>query len=567
MTLPTHPHLRLFYFLLACALLWGCASPVTYDVLIRNGQIADGSGSPAYIGSVGINADTIAAIGDLGDARGLTEIDATGLVVAPGFINMLSWAPISLLENGKSQSDIRQGVTLEVFGEGMSMGPLNPKMKEQMQQDQGDITFPVEWTTLREFLDYLEHKGISPNVASFVGATTLRVHQVGYEDRPPTEQELDSMQLLVQQAMEDGALGVGSSLIYAPAFYSSTEELIALCKVAARYNGMYISHMRSEGEKLLESLDELLEIANQAGIRAEVYHLKQGGQSNWGKLDAVIAKIDSARAAGLEITADMYNYTAGATGLDASMPPWVQEGGYEQWAKRLQDPQIRARVAREMKTRAADWENLYEAAGSAENLLLVGFKNDSLKYLTGKTLAEVARMRGQSPEETAMDLVVQDGSRVGTVYFLMSEDNVKRQIALPWMSFGSDAGSQAPEGVFLKSSTHPRAYGNFARLLGKYVRDEQVIPLEEAIHKLTTLPATNLRIDKRGALKTGYYADLALFDPDEIRDNATFEDPQQFATGMVHVFVNGAQVLDRGEHTGALPGRAVYGPGLKEGNK
>ena len=553
--------------LLALLLIGGCTAPPTYDVMIRTGRIMDGSGEAGYIGAVGINADTIAAIGALSNAKGLVEIDATGLVVAPGFINMLSWAPVSLIEDGKSQSDIRQGVTLEVFGEGWSVGPLNEGMKKNQEETQGDIKFDVGWTTLEEGLQFLVDKGISPNIASFVGATTLRIHQVGYEDRPPTEAELDSMKILVHEAMEDGALGVGSSLIYAPAFYSSTEELIELCKVASGYNGMYISHMRSEGEKILESLDELIRIADEAGIRAEVYHLKQGGKVNWPKYEAVVAKIDSARQAGLHITADMYNYTAGATGLDASMPPWVQEGGYEKWAERLQDPGIRARVIREMKTKAEDWENLYEAAGTPENLLLVGFKNDSLKYLTGKSLAEVAAMRSQSPEETAMDLVVQDGSRVGTVYFLMSEENVKKQIALPWMSFCSDSGSLAPEGVFLKSNPHPRAYGNFARLLGKYVRDEKVIPLEEAVHKLTTLPATNLKIARRGALKEGYFADLAIFNPDEIQDHATFENPHQYATGMVHVFVNGTQVLSEGEHTGALPGRVVHGPGWKQSQK
>ena len=542
----------------------GCSTPQTFDVLIKNGRIIDGSGAVGYTGAIGINADTIAALGELPNATGSTEIDASGLVVAPGFINMLSWATVSLLEDGRSQSDIRQGVTLEVFGEGWSVGPLNEAMKKNQQENQGDIKFEVAWTTLEEGLQHLANKGISPNIASFVGATTLRIHQIGYEDRPPTKTELDSMKLLVRQAMEDGALGVGSSLIYAPAFYSSTEELIELCKVAAEYDGMYISHMRSEGEKILESLDELIRVADEAGIRAEVYHLKQGGTANWDKLDAVVAKIDSARTAGLEITTDMYTYTAGATGLDASMPPWVQEGGYEKWAERLQDPEIRARVMREMKTRGEDWENLYEAAGSAENLLLVGFKSDSLKYLTGKSLAEVAAMRKQPPEETAMDLVVQDGSRVGTVYFLMSEENVKRQIALPWMSFCSDSGSLAPEGVFLKSNPHPRAYGNFARLLGKYVREEKVIPLEEAVYKLTTLPATNLRINRRGALKEGYFADLAIFDPNEIRDHATFENPHQYASGMVHVFVNGIQVLREGEHTGALPGRVVHGPGRKQ---
>ena len=523
----------------------------------------DGSGNPAFIGDVGINADTIAAIGNLENAVGDLEIDATGLVVAPGFINMLSWAVESLIEDGKSQSDIRQGVTLEVFGEGNSMGPLSEAMKADELKSQGDIKYPISWTTLNEYLEFLTQKGVSTNIASFIGATTVRIHELGYEDRAPTPEELERMKALVRQAMEEGALGVGSSLIYAPAFYASTEELIELCKVAAEYDGMYISHMRSEGVRLLESLDELIQIASEANIRAEVYHLKMSGRDNWAKYDQAVAKIDSARAAGLEITTDMYNYVAGATGLDASMPPWVQEGGYDKWAERLQDPEIRKKVLQEMRTPTTEWESLMQAVEGFDKIILVGFKNDSLKYLTGKTLAEIAAMRKTSPEETAMDLVVQDGSRVGTVYFLMSEENVKKQIALPYMSFGSDGGSLANEGVFLKSSTHPRAFGNFARLLGKYVRDEQVISLEEAIYKLTTLPASNLKIKKRGAIKEGFFADLAIFDPKNIQDNATFENPMQYATGMVHVFVNGTQVLKDGEHTGALPGRVVKGPGSK----
>ncbi|WP_026951001.1 N-acyl-D-amino-acid deacylase family protein [Algoriphagus mannitolivorans] len=552
------------YLLSSLLLIFSCSSPQRFDVLIKNGQIMDGSGNPAFIGDVGINADTIAAIGNLENAVGDLEIDATGLVVAPGFINMLSWAVESLIEDGKSQSDIRQGVTLEVFGEGNSMGPLTEVMKADELKSQGDIKYPISWTTLNEYLEFLTQKGVSTNVASFIGATTVRIHELGYANRAPTPEELERMKALVRQAMEEGALGVGSSLIYAPAFYASTEELIELCKVAAEYDGMYISHMRSEGVRLLESLDELIRIASEAKIRAEVYHLKMSGRDNWGKYDQVVAKIDSARAAGLEITTDMYNYVAGATGLDASMPPWVQEGGYDKWAERLQDPAIRKKVLQEMRTPTTEWESLMQAVEGFDKIILVGFKNDSLKYLTGKTLAEVAAMRKTSPEETAMDLVVQDGSRVGTVYFLMSEENVKKQIALPYMSFGSDGGSLANEGVFLKSSTHPRAFGNFSRLLGKYVRDEQVISLEEAIYKLTTLPATNLKIKKRGALKEGYFGDLAIFDPNKIQDNATFENPMQYATGMVHVFVNGTQVLKDGEHTGALPGRVVKGPGAKE---
>tara|TARA_R110001632_G_scaffold10505_9_gene38852 strand:- start:3719 stop:5401 length:1683 start_codon:yes stop_codon:yes gene_type:complete len=547
--------------ILLFVILSGCNAPESFDVLIKNGQIIDGSGNPSYIGNVGINADTIAAIGTLNNATGKLEIDATGLVVAPGFINMLSWATESLIEDGKSQSDIRQGVTLEVFGEGWSMGPLSDKMKKEQLKNQGNIKFDIEWNSLGEYLDFMVKKGVSPNIASFIGATTVRINHIGYEDRVPTDEEMVSMKAMVRQAMEQGALGVGSSLIYAPAFYSSTEELIELCKVASEYDGMYISHMRSEGNRLLQSIDELMQIADKANIRAEIYHLKMAGKDNWNKFDDVVKKIDSARKAGLLITTDMYTYTAGATGLDASMPPWVQEGGYDKWAERLKDPKIRERVYNEMTTATDEWENLMYAAGTSDNLLLVGFKNDSLRHYTGKTLSEVAKIHGKSPEETAMDLVIADGSRVGTVYFLMSEENVKKGIALPYMSFGSDANSSAPEGVFLESSTHPRAYGNFSRILGKYVRDEKVISLEEAIYKLTSLPASNLKIEKRGAIKKGHYADLALFNPDEIQDNATFEDPLQYSTGMIHVFVNGIQVLKNGDHTGAMPGKVVRGPG------
>jgi N-acyl-D-amino-acid deacylase len=438
-------------------------------------------------------------------------------------------------------------------------------MKRQMVEDQGDIRFDVAWTTLGEYLAHLERKGVSVNVASFVGATTVRMHELGEVDRAPTPAELARMQALVRQAMEEGALGVGSSLIYAPAFYAKTDELVALMQAAAPYGGMYISHMRSEGARLLEAVDELLAIARASGAPAEIYHLKAAGQGNWGKLPAVIAKVDSARRAGARITADMYTYTAGATGLDASMPPWVQEGGYQAWAQRLRDPAIRARVAAAMREPTDQWENLFAGAGSPDRIVLVGFRSEKLKPLTGKTLAEVARMRGTSPEETAMDLVVEDGSRVGTVYFLMSEDNVRRQVALPWMSFGSDAGAPATEGVFLRSSTHPRAYGNFARLLGRYVRDEGALTLADAIHRLTTLPAANLKLARRGALRPGHHADVVVFDPATIRDHATFEVPHQYATGMRHVWVNGVQVLKDGEHTGAKPGRVVRGPGYKGG--
>jgi N-acyl-D-amino-acid deacylase len=533
-----------------------------YDVILRRGTIYDGSGGKPFVGDIALRADRIVKIGSLGDAKGKTEIDVRGLAVAPGFINMLSWATESLIADGRGMSDILQGVTLEVMGEGSSMGPLNDAMKKEGVEQQGDIKYDITWTTLGEYLDHLVKLGISPNVASFVGATTVRVHEVGYADRPPTPEELKRMRALVRQAMEEGALGVGSSLIYAPAFYAKTDELVALCEEAAPYGGMYISHMRSEGNKLLEAVDELIEISHRAKIPAEIYHLKAAGRQNWGKLDDVLKKIEAARTSGLRITTDMYTYTAGATGLDAAMPPWVQEGGLEEWRKRLQDPAVRERLKKEMSTPTDQWENLYLAAG-AENVLVVAFKNDKLKPLTGKSLAEVARMRGKSPEETAMDLVIEDDSRVGTIYFLMSEDNVRRQVGLPYMSFGSDAEAPATEGVFLKSNPHPRAYGNFARVIGKYARDEKVIPLEEAIRKLTSQPAENLKIRERGRLKEGYFADIAIFDPARIEDHATFEKPHQYATGIRHVFVNGVQVLKDGQHTGAKPGRVVRGPGWK----
>ncbi|HCH37023.1 MAG TPA: aminoacylase, partial [Acidobacteria bacterium] len=474
--------------IVASVVLGACTSPAEHELILRNGTIVDGIGAPSFVGDLAINDDRITAVGDLGDSRGVTEVDVSGLVVAPGFINMLSWAGEALLEDGRSQGDIRQGVTLEVFGEGVSGGPLTDQMKALEVTSQGDIKFDVAWTTLGDYLEHLEGKGVSPNIASFVGATTLRVHEIGYEDRPPTADELDRMRDLVRQAMEEGAIGIGSSLIYAPGFYAQTDELIELTKVAAEYGGLYISHMRSEGNALLESVDELLRIAREGGIRAEIYHLKAAGQSNWDKLSAVIERVEAARSEGLEVTANMYTYTAGSTGLDAGMPPWVQEGGYNAWAGRLQDPAVRDRVRQEMTTPTNEWENLLLAAG-AEGTLLVGFKNASLRGYIGQTLAEVAAARGTSVSDTAMDLVIEDGSRVQVVYFLMSEENVARQISLPWVSYCSDAGSYASEGIFLNSSTHPRAYGNFARLLGRYVREERIIAIEEAIRKLTSLPA------------------------------------------------------------------------------
>lgn len=537
-----------------------------YDVIIRQGTVYDGTGVAGRIADVGINADTIAVIGDLSKAVGKKEIDAKGLVVAPGFINMLSWAVESLIIDGNSQSDIRQGVTLEVFGEGGSMGPINEEMRKGMLDDMRrnpDYAHDIDWTTLDEYLQSLVKRGVTPNVASFIGATTVRIHELNYDNRLPNEEELARMQDLVRKAMEDGALGVGSSLIYAPANYSSTEELVALCKVAAEYGGMYITHMRSEGNGIFGAVDETIRIAREAGLPAEIYHLKMAGSENWNKLDSVLAMIDAANSSGLKITADMYTYRAGATGLDAAMPPWLQEGGLHEWIKRMKNSQIRKKALEEMREPSDKWENLLLMSGSPDNVLLLEFTNDSLRQFTGKTLAEVAKIYGKSPEETAMDLVMADSTRVGTAYFMMSEENIKRQIALPYVSFGSDAGSPTASGVFLKSNDHPRAYGNFARLLGKYVRDEKVIPMQEAIRKLTSLPASNLKIKKRGTLAPGYYADVVAFDPKKIQDHATFEQPHQYSTGMVHVFVNGEQVIADGEHTGARPGRVVRGPGYK----
>ncbi len=543
------------------AFISSCNQNKQYDLLIRNGLIYDGNGGQPYKGDIAINADTIAATGDLSNATAKEIIDAKGTAISPGFINMLSWATESLIEDGLSQGDIRQGVTLEVMGEGSSMGPLNDKMREQMINEQSDIKYNIEWKTLGEYLTYLEKKGVSCNVASFIGAGTVRRYVVGEDDRAATPVELDSMRLLVKQAMEEGAMGVGSSLIYPPDFFANTHELIALCKEASKYQGSYISHMRSEGNRLNEGVEELITIAREAKIHAEIYHLKAAGKNNWNKMDSVIKIVEKARADGIDITADMYTYTAAATGLTASFPPSLQDGGFDKLWKRLQDPAIRSQMKKVMNTDAADWENLYYGAGSPDKIILLAFKQDSLKKYTGKTLADVAKIRGTSPEETAMDLIVQDSTRIGVAYFLMKEENVKKQIALPWLSFGSDEGSYSPEGVFLKSNPHPRAYGNFARVIGKYSRDENVLSLEEAIRKLSKLPATNLKLKKRGELKVGNYADVLVFDPAKINDKATYDKPHQFATGMTHVFVNGVQVLKDGEHTGAKPGKFVKGPG------
>ena len=551
---------KLLLIFLVITFFAGCTK---YDTIIRNGNIYDGTGGKPYPADLAIQGDKIAKIAPNIPERGKEEIDASNMAVSPGFINMLSWATTSLIADGRSLSDIKQGVTLEVFGEGGSMGPLNEQMKEDEKAGMGEFKYDIDWTTLGEYLESLQRRGISTNVASFIGATTLRIHEIGYEDRPPTDQEMENMRNLVRQAMEEGALGIGSSLIYAPAFYSSTEELIELCKIASEYNGMYISHLRSESNQFLEALEELITISEKAGIRAEVYHLKAGGVKNHHKMDQAIAKIDAARKGGLDISTDMYTYIAGATGLNAHMPPWVQEGGYNKWVERLKDPDIRAQVKQEMTTDTDEWENLGYLAGP-DGVLFAGFKNSDLRQYIGKTLKEVADELGKHYADVAMDFVIQDGSRVDVVYFLMSEENVKKQIQLPYISFGSDAGSLAPEGDFLKYNPHPRAYGNFARLLGKYVREEKLIPLEEAIYKLSGLSANKLKIKDRGYLKKGNFADVVIFDPAAIQDHATFANPHQLATGVHHVFVNGMQVLKDGEHTGKTPGRVVRGPGYKK---
>ncbi len=527
------------------------AHDTDYDVVLRNGSIYDGTGSPPLQADLAIDGDRIAAIGELAAKTGRTEIDASGLAVAPGFINMLSWANKSLLQDGRSLSDVLQGVTLEVMGEGTSMGPLNDEMKARMVEDQDDIQFDVVWTTLGEYLQHLEDRGVSTNVASFVGAATVRIHELGYEDRLPRTDELERMQALVRQAMEEGALGVGSSLPYVPANFSSTEELVALAQVAAKFDGMYISHIRGEGSSLFEALEELFTITREAETRSEVYHLKASGKGSWHKLDEAVRRIEAARAEGLAVTADIYPYHASSTGLTINFPAWAQEGGHDAFMERLQDPGVRERLVDEM------------TLIPPEDILLVSFRQESLRHLTGKTLAEVAAERGTSPEITAMDLIVEDDSRIGTVRFIMSEENVRKKMVLPWVSFCSDAGSLAPEPPFTNDQPHPRAYGSFARVLGKYVREEGLLTLEEAVRRMTGLPAANLKLKERGLLKEGFYADVVVFDPATVTDHATFEKPHQLATGVAHVFVNGGHVVRDGEHTGAMPGRFVKGPGWK----
>jgi len=532
-----------------------------FDVIIKGGTVYDGTETEPRQADVAIRGDRIAGVGDFKAAKAKTVIDAKGLAVAPGFINMLSWSTESLIQDGRSQSEIRQGVTTEIMGEGESMGPVNDRVREHILHTQTDIKYDIKWNTLAGYLQYLEKRGISCNVASFLGATTVREYVIGFEDKPPTPEQLEQMRDLVRKEMEAGALGIGTSLIYPPAFYARTEELIELCKVAAKYQGKYISHMRSEGNQLFEALDELLRIAREAHVPAELYHIKAAGEKNWPKEDELLARIERAQKEGVNVRANMYTYTAAGTGLDACLPPWTEDGGYPALFKRLRDPAAREKIKAEVKIDSDKWENLYLAAGSPEKILLVGFKSDKLKPLTGKTLAEVAKMRGKDPIDTIMDLIAEDESRIGTVYYVMSEENVKKELRKPWISFGSDEASQAPEPPFTKSNPHPRAYGNFARVLGKYVRDEKVLPMSDAIHRLSGQPATNLGLDHRGFLREGMFADVVVFDPATISDRATFEKPHQYAVGMKHVFVNGVQVTKDGEHTGAKPGRALWGPG------
>ena len=546
-------------------LITACHQNQPYDTIIRNGMIYDGSGGEPFKADIAIQNDTIAMIGNLSDATATHDLDAKGNAVAPGFINMMGHSEESLIQDGRAQSDIRQGVTTEIFTES-SFGPLNADMKKQLQNGQADIKYQVDWNTLGEYMNFLEKKGISCNIASFVGTGAVRQYVLGEGSNAPTPSQLDSMKLLVDQAMEEGALGVTNALIYPPDFFAKTDELTALAKEASKYGGTYSSHMRSEGNKLLEAVEELITISKEAKIPAEIFHLKAAGKSNWGKMDSVIRRVERARREGQDITADMYTYLAGATGITSCFPPSLQDGGFGKLWDRLHNPSIRKEMAKEMDSDPISWENLYTGAGGAEHVLLLSFKQDSLKKFTGKTLAEVAKIRNKSPEETAMDLIIEDSTRVGVAYFLMNEDNIKKQVALPWVSFGSDEASYTNEGVFLKSNAHPRAYGNFARVLGKYVREEKVLTLKDAIQKLASLPAKKLKLQKRGELKTGYYADIVIFDPAVIKDKATFENPHQYAVGVIDVFVNGVAVLKDGEHTNSRPGRFVKGPGWKKPN-
>lgn len=524
-----------------------CQPTREYDLIIRNATLYNGSGEQPFTGDVAIQADTIAEVATLIKAKGKKEIEAKGLSLAPGFINMLSWADGSLLKDGRSMSDIKQGVTLEVFGEGWSPGPRRKK-------DEKDSL----WTTLGEYFETLERKGVSTNFASFVGATTVRDYVLGFENRKPNATELEQMKRLVGTAMEEGAMGLGSSLIYAPADYASTEELIELCKVVSHHGGMYITHMRSESDKIFNALHEVFTIAQQAQVPAEIYHLKITNTWNWNKIDTVLLKIDSANRAGLKITANMYTYNASGTSLTARLPTWVQEGGAPTMRKRLRNPSIRKKVLNDLEL------GIPNRNSDPKDVMLIGFRKDSLNALyKGKRLSEVALVHNKSANETMLDLIVADKSGIAAIFFLISEENVKRMLALPYVSICSDAASIASEEPFIQDATHPRAYGSFARLLGKYVREEKLMTLEEAIRRMTALPAENLKLKNRGRIASGFFADVVVFDPAAIRDRATFDQPHQYAEGMLHVFVNGTQVLDSGKHTGAMPGRSVRGPGWK----
>ncbi|MGB5170496.1 N-acyl-D-amino-acid deacylase family protein [Eudoraea sp.] len=536
--------------LILLGLLFSCKTEKPFDIIIRNGDIIIGDTSNSFKGDVAINADTIAAIGDLKNKKALKEIDATGLTVAPGFINMLSWANVSLIEDGRSQGDIRQGVTLEVLGEGRSMGPLNEIMKKNMLESQQNIKYDIEWNSLGEYLEFLENKGVSTNIASFVGNGTLREYVMNYENRVPTEDELNKMKELTKEAMEEGAMGLSTSLIYVPSGHASTEEIIELTKIVSQYNGMYISHIRDEEEHLLEAVKELIDISKEADVPGEIYHFKASGTANWGLLDSAIQLVNDARKKGLAITTDMYMYNASSTGLNVLLPSWAKEGGHSKTIELMNDPIKKKKMIKEITFHVPP-----------EKILLVGFRNKTMRNLIGMTLAEVAAERNKDAAETVVDLIKEDDSRIQVVYFSMSEENIKKKLALPYMSICSDAGSYTNEGVFLEQSTHPRAYGSFARLLGHFVREEQVISLEEAIYKLTGLPANNLKLKKRGSLKEGFYADVVVFDANTIKANGTFKEPHQYATGMKHVFVNGTQVIEGEEHTNNFPGRIVRGPG------
>jgi N-acyl-D-amino-acid deacylase len=537
----------------------------TFDLILRNGNVYDGSGGPPFVADVAVSGDRIARVGGLDGAHAATEIDAAGMAVAPGFVNMLSHSYASMLQDGRSLAELKQGVTLQIFGEGFSMGPQTPAMRESARKAGAEAAIPydVDWWSLADYLSYAERKGIAQNVASYIGATTLRVYAVGQDDRPATDAEMDVMRGLVRDEMSAGALGIGASLMYPPAFYASTEELIELCRASAPFQGKYIAHMRDEGDRLLEAVDEHLRIGREGGVPAEIWHLKASGVENWDKLDRVIETVEAARAGGEPVSADMYTYTAGGTGLASIIPPWFHDGGPRKLLERLDDPVARADMRTAIETSRDGWENLYAQAAGPENLLIVGVRKDEHSRYRGMNLRAIGEAMGLHPIDAALELIRRDRSRVETVYFMMTEDNVRRQIALPWVAFGSDASSMAAEGAFLRNSAHPRAYGNFARLLGHYVRDERVVPLEEAIRRLTRFPCENLGLAGRGRIEPGCFADVVVFDPATIADRSTYQEPHRYAVGVRDVVVNGAVTLRDGEFAGSLAGRAIYGPGKR----